>query len=82
MKKITKLELLKKIKIILQSDKKISFDTKLKDIEEWDSVATISMIALFDELFDFIIPADLLLKCKTIDDLIKLAPDKLDIQNL
>ena len=47
MKKITKLELLKKIKIILQSDKKISFDTKLKDIEEWDSVATISMIALF-----------------------------------
>jgi|TARA_B110000881_G_C18386196_1_gene418678 acyl carrier protein len=79
MKKITKLELLKKIKIILQSDKKISFDTKLKDIEEWDSVATISMIALFDELFDFIIPADLLLKCKTIDDLIKLAPDKLDI---
>jgi len=79
MKKITKLELLKKIKIILQSDKKISFDTKLKDIEEWDSVATISMIALFDELFNFIIPADLLLKCKTIDDLIKLAPDKLDI---
>jgi len=79
MKKITKLELLKKIKIILQSDKKILFDTKLKDIEEWDSVATISMIALFDELFDFIIPADLLLKCKTIDDLIKLAPDKLDI---
>jgi len=79
MKKITKLELLKKIKIILQSDKKISFDTRLKNIEEWDSVATISMIALFDELFDFIIPADLLLKCKTIDDLIKLAPDKLDI---
>ena len=79
MKKITKLELLKKIKIILQSDKKISFDTKLKDIEEWDSVATISMIALFDELFNFIIPADLLLKCKTIDDLIKLAPDKLVI---
>jgi len=79
MKKITKLELLKKIKIILQSDKKISFDTRLKNIEEWDSVATISMIALFDELFDFIIPADLLLKCKTIDDLIKLAPDKYDI---
>tara|TARA_Y100000389_G_C17104107_1_gene337403 strand:- start:188 stop:427 length:240 start_codon:yes stop_codon:yes gene_type:complete len=78
MKKTTKLELLKKIKIILQSDKKISFDTRLKDIEEWDSVAIISMIALFDELFDSIIPADLLLKCKTIDDLIKLAPDKLD----
>ena len=77
--KMTKLELLEEIKIILQRDKKISFDMKLEDIEEWDSLAIISIISLYDKLFGFLITIDKLIMCKTIDDLVELVSDKLDI---
>jgi len=78
MKKITKLELLEEIKITLQREEETSFDTKLEDMEEWDSLANIAIISLYDQLFDFIITIDKLKKCKTINDLIKLVSNKLD----
>ena len=55
MRKITEIELLEEIKITLQREEGLSSDTKLKDIEEWDSLAYISIISLYDKLFDFLI---------------------------
>ena len=78
MRKITEIELLEEIKITLQREEGLSSDTKLKDIEEWDSLAYISIISLYDRLFDFIITVDKLKKSKTIDDLINLVSNKLD----
>ena len=78
MKKITKKELLEEIKLTLQREEEISLDTELVEMEEWDSLAYISIISLYDRLFDFIITIDKLKKSKTIDDLINLVSNKLD----
>ena len=78
MKKITKKELLEEIKLTLQREEEISLDTELEKMDEWDSVAYISIISLYDRLFDFIITIDKLKESKTIDDLIKLVSNKLD----
>jgi acyl carrier protein len=78
MKKITKKELLEEIKLTLQREEEISFETELVEMEEWDSLAYISIISLYDRLFDFIITIDKLKKSKTIDDLINLVSNKLD----
>ena len=75
---MTTLELLEEMKEALQRDKEISFDMKLEDIEEWDSLAEISIISLYDELFEFLITSDKLKKCKTVGDLVGLVSDKLD----
>ena len=65
MKKITKKELLEEIKLTLQREEEISFETELVEMEEWDSLAYISIISLYDRLFDFInhweSPLDLLI---------------------
>ena len=78
MKKITKIELLEEIKITLQREGEVSLDTKLEEMEEWDSLAYISIISLYDRLFNFIITIDKLKKSRTIDDLIQLVSNKLD----
>lgn len=75
---MTKLELLEEIKETLQRDEEISFDMKLEDIEEWDSLASIAMISLYDQLFELLITFDKLKKCKTVSDLVELVSDKLD----
>ena len=78
MKKMTKKELLEEIKLTLQREEEIAFETELVEMEEWDSLAYISIISLYDRLFDFIITIDKLKKSKTIDDLINLVSNKLD----
>jgi acyl carrier protein len=73
-----KLELLEEIKEVLQRDEEISLDMKLEDIEEWDSLALISIISLYDQLFEILITFEKLKKCETVDDLAELVSDKLD----
>lgn len=75
---MTKLELLEEIKETLQRDEDISFEMNLEDIEEWDSLANISMISLYDELFETIVTNNDLKSCKTVNDLVNLVSDKLD----
>ncbi len=75
---MTKLELLEEIKETLQRDEYLTVDMKLEDVEEWDSLANISMISLYDELFETIVTANVLKSCNTVDDLINLVSDKLD----
>ena len=49
--KMTRDEFLTNFKDILQTDADINFDTKLSDIEEWDSLAQLSTSAFFDSAF-------------------------------
>lgn len=75
---MTKLELLEEIKETLQRDEDVSLEMKLEDIEEWDSLATISIISLYDELFETIVKTNDIDNCKTVTDLVNLVSDKLD----
>lgn len=75
---MTKVELLEEIKEALQRDEEISLEMKLEDIDEWDSLANISMISLYDQLFEVVVTADKLKECQTVNDLVDLVSDKLD----
>lgn len=75
---MNKSELLEEIKEILQRDEEISLSMKLEDIEEWDSLANISMISLYDHLFGVIVTSETIEDCQTLDDLVKLVADKID----
>ena len=47
-------------------------DTALKDLEEWDSIALISFIALVDDEFDRVVKGTVIKQQKTVADLIAL----------
>jgi acyl carrier protein len=73
-----KSELLEEIKETLQREEDLTDNMKLKDLVEWNSLANISIIALYDHLFNVIIEADAIVKCQTINDLLQLVSDKLE----
>ncbi len=75
---MNKSELLDEIKETLQRDEEISLSMKLEDLEEWDSLANISMISLYDQLFGVIVTSETIEDCETLDDLVKLVADKID----
>jgi len=45
----------------------------LSDIEEWDSLAVLSMMSLFDQLFSVNVPIEQINKCSRVSDLMSLA---------
>lgn len=47
-------------------------ETVFKDLEEWDSLASLSIIAMMDEELDVTITGDKLSECDTIEDVYKL----------
>ena len=47
-------------------------DTALKDLEEWDSIALISFIALVDDEFDRVVKVTVIKQQKTVADLMAL----------
>ncbi len=47
-------------------------DTALKDLEEWDSIALISFIALVDDEFDRVVKGTVIKQQKTVADLMAL----------
>lgn len=47
-------------------------DTVLADLDEWDSIALISFIALMDDEFDRIVKGSLVKEQKTVADLLAL----------
>jgi len=69
-RKMTKIELLEKIAEALETEIVLSEDTNIIDIEEWDSLSSLSMIALFDELFSYKLNRSQLNDLKVIKDLI------------
>jgi len=84
-KKIKTVELLKHINELLLTDvernprlfkktkvRKLTPNMKLCDIKEWDSLALISVISLYDKLFSKVVTIDSINKCVTIKDLVNL----------
>lgn len=49
-----------------------SNDTKFKDLDEWDSMIALSIIAMMDEEYEITINGDDIKKANTIEDLYKL----------
>lgn len=47
----------------------------VRDIEGWDSLKLVELIALLDERFNIPLSAEQLVKCKTVNDMIKLLGD-------
>lgn len=74
---MTTQELLEQIKDAIQRDEALSLDMSLEDIEEWDSLAIISLITLYDS-FGIKLSGNTLRECKNISDLIALAKDKIE----
>ena len=74
---MTKIELLEHSQDALQRDEKLDFNMKLDDIEEWDSLAIVSIISLYDGLFKKIITGNDLRECKTVEDVVNLAKEHL-----
>lgn len=52
-------------------------DEKLADLEEWDSLAFLSVIAMADEEFDVVIQGEQLEQITTVNDLVALVQEHL-----
>lgn len=74
---MTREELLKSILDAMQRDEETREDMLLEQIEEWDSLAIISILNLYSSLFAISISGNTLKECKTIKDLIDIVKDKL-----
>ena len=74
---MTKEALLECIKDAIQRDEDLRVDMKLSDIEEWDSLAIISLITLYSG-FGIHLNGDTLLSCQMVSDLIDLAKEALE----
>lgn len=51
-------------------DQEINLSTKFRDLENWDSIAFLSVIAMIDEEYDVVIEGNDFQKLITIQDLI------------
>ncbi|PTA50809.1 hypothetical protein C9I43_09965 [Shewanella morhuae] len=75
---MNKQEFLNLLEEILELDSNtLQGDEVLMDIEQWDSLAFLSVIAMADEHFDIVIQGDKLEKIKTVNDLIALVQEHL-----
>ena len=70
-------EFIEQIKETIDTEKNLTLETKLEDIEEYDSIAFLSLMNLFDELEINLGPEDFdnLIYIK---DLVDLAKNKID----
>lgn len=62
-----KLDIIKELLDI--DDDTLTEDTRLDEINEWDSIAIVSTIAMFDSIFEKVVKADEVKKFKTIKDI-------------
>ena len=73
-----------KSELLLEIDEILELDTGtltgnevLEDLEDWDSLAVITYIALIDEKLDHVLEGEQLVECETVNDLIALVADQL-----
>ena len=69
---MTKQEFINQLKENIQTSMELNENTLLDDIPEWDSLAMLGLLSLFDEL-NVEVDIDELEECKTIKDLLKKA---------
>ncbi len=75
---MNQIELLRELDEILELDAgTVTGNERLEDLENWDSLAVISFIALADEKLDIIVEGDALAEAESITDLLALVSGKL-----
>lgn len=72
---MNKEEFLKEIIRQTEIEQEIDENTKLEDIENWDSLAAIKLISLFNNAFKFRPDINELLACESIKEILDLAKD-------
>ena len=75
---MTRVQLLVEIKEMLQTDAVLTEDMLLRDVEGWDSLASISIVALYDRLFGMLLSNQQVSSCRTLGDLLKLAGENVN----
>ncbi len=66
-----KKEFIEKLKDIMQTDSEIDENTELETIEEWDSIAKISLISFMDSEFKISLNGADIEEFKTVSDILK-----------
>ncbi len=66
-------EFLEKMQNVLQTEKELSFDTELEELEEWDSLSAMATIAFLDKNFNVKIVYKDIPSLKTVEDIAKKA---------
>lgn len=75
---MTQQDLLIHIKDALQRDEDLIPEMKLEELEEWDSLAIVSLINLYDSYFSLGVTGNQLRNCQNVADLICIVKDKLE----
>lgn len=57
----------------IENVENLNAETDFRQLNEWSSLAALSVIAMYDEEFDKTVNGNMLRECKTIEDLAKLA---------
>lgn len=57
----------------IENVENLNAETDFRQLDEWSSLAALSVIAMYDEEFDKTVNGNMLRECKTIGDLAKLA---------
>ena len=58
---------------LLETEQDLSEDTVLDDIEEWDSLASVTVMVMFKQKMGLQLEAEKLHNCKTVGDIWKLS---------
>lgn len=74
---MTQKELLNHLADAMQRDEELKPEMLLNELEEWDSLAIVSMISLYDQLFSLKVTGNTLREAKSVQDLLNLAPNLL-----
>lgn len=70
---MTRADFLARLQELLQTDTALEADTPLWDMEEWDSLAFMVLIAFFDKQFGIRLTFDAIKACATPADIIGLS---------
>ncbi|EAK0950619.1 acyl carrier protein [Campylobacter lari] len=73
---MTKHNFLKKLEELLQVDYTLEENTPLNSIEEYDSLALLSLTVFYDQEFNIFVEGKKLKSCQNISDLIALIPSE------
>ena len=73
---MNRLDFLNAIIEIIEIEENIDENTILSDIEEWDSLAAVTTLALFKQKLGLNVGAQSVLNCKTVKDLLDLGNNK------
>lgn len=75
---MNKSDFLVELEDILQREEPCKEQDILEDYEEWDSLSKMSVMAFFNKTFGISVTLTDLKNLKTVEDLVKLAKDKID----